>query len=351
MITNKTVFVVGAGASREVDLPVGDRLKKLIADKLDIQLEYGPRLVKGDPIIYEALQNRFGANRMNAIVDACRSISSGLFLANSIDDYIDMHQDDQAISLCGKIAIAKCILEAERKSKLFFERKHVDDTINFGGIENTWYAKFFVLLTQQVQRQNLDSIFENVTIITFNYDRCIEHFLVHAIAQLYRTSVEEARERVAQLSIFHVYGSVGKYFGNSHEISEFGKIGLPKIDTITTDIRTYCERIEDESTVKNMHAAIAAARRLVFLGTAFHQLNMALITPPSCRGVDRQYDSKELFATRFGFTKDEDLLTVCHKHLIYLAGTSFQSNIPALGFKFSQECHDLFSDYHHSLRR
>lgn len=302
-------------------------------------------------MIFELLQSRFGREAINTVAGVCRSISNGLFLANSIDDYIDMHQDNEIVSLSGKLAIVKCILEAERGSKLFFERKHIEDTINFDDIENTWYAKFFVLLTQQVQRQNLDSIFNNVTVITFNYDRCIEHFLVHAISQLYKVHIEVARELVAQLPIFHVYGTVGKYFGSTNETIEFGKIGLPTIDAITKGIRTYCERIEDEATVNNMHAAILSARRIVFLGTAFHQLNMELITPPSCRGNGRPLDYKELFATRHGFSKDEDLLTVCRKHLMYLAGTTLQGNIPAYGFKFSQECRDLFSDYHHSLRQ
>ena len=36
MIKSKTVFIVGAGASAEVGLPVGGQLKKVISDKLNI---------------------------------------------------------------------------------------------------------------------------------------------------------------------------------------------------------------------------------------------------------------------------------------------------------------------------
>ena len=41
MFTQKTLFVVGAGASLELGLPSGDVLKGTIAKKLDFDVEFG----------------------------------------------------------------------------------------------------------------------------------------------------------------------------------------------------------------------------------------------------------------------------------------------------------------------
>ena len=50
----KTVFIIGAGASTEVGLPVGDELKHKIAELLDIEIDF-PQ-TKGDhetPLLQE----------------------------------------------------------------------------------------------------------------------------------------------------------------------------------------------------------------------------------------------------------------------------------------------------------
>ena len=39
MLPFKTVFILGAGASKEVGLPTGSELKKLIAKNLDIEFD------------------------------------------------------------------------------------------------------------------------------------------------------------------------------------------------------------------------------------------------------------------------------------------------------------------------
>jgi len=56
--SNKSlVLVVGAGASKEADLPTGAELKQRIADALDIRYgEFGSRKVSGDDLIDGALR-------------------------------------------------------------------------------------------------------------------------------------------------------------------------------------------------------------------------------------------------------------------------------------------------------
>jgi hypothetical protein len=53
---SKTVFVIGAGASNEVDLPVGTGLKDEIAGFLNIKFENGLHQISGDQTIWEAVR-------------------------------------------------------------------------------------------------------------------------------------------------------------------------------------------------------------------------------------------------------------------------------------------------------
>jgi hypothetical protein len=52
---------------------------------------------------------------------------------------------------------------------------------NHERVKNTWYLPFFQLLTENVRKENMNTVFDNVSFVIFNYDRCIEHYSYHAI--------------------------------------------------------------------------------------------------------------------------------------------------------------------------
>ncbi len=349
MIPSKTVFVIGAGASQEVDLPVGSQLKKIISDKLNIQLDdFGQFTRSGDSVIVNMLRQRFYAesDAINRYLKASWSIRDGVVLSSSIDDFIDAHQDDRDIAAVGKLAIARSILEAERSSKLFYERKNIKDTINFNTVSNTWYTGFYQLISQRVPRANIESLFENVTLISFNYDRCIEHFLVHAVAANYHVNIDVARHLVENLTIFHPYGSVGPYFGPPDYAVEFGFKGLPDFDKVIKNLKTYTEQIEDKEGLTKIREAIINADVIVFLGTAFHDNNMGLLGDEMNK-TSTTTVRKRIYATREGIS-DADLLVV-QKQIAKICRLS-QVN-PRSNMYFTQKCHQLFDDYQKSLRR
>ena len=147
MLPSKTVFIVGAGASHEVGMPVGNKLREVISQKLDLRFAFTNKPIgDGDLAIFQVLQNK-NSLRINDYLHACWQIRDGIILAPSVDDFINSHQHDPAIAECGKIAIARSILEAERQSKLFFERQNINDTINFKSIADSWYVGFYQLLS------------------------------------------------------------------------------------------------------------------------------------------------------------------------------------------------------------
>jgi hypothetical protein len=109
-------------------------------------------------------------NPFNTYLRAGQLIRGGIQLANSIDDFIDLHQDNEPLKLCGKLAIVRSILEAEGKSKLRItgERPRLED---FTAMADAWLVKLFKLLTRGVPKARAASAFSNVAFINFNYDR------------------------------------------------------------------------------------------------------------------------------------------------------------------------------------
>jgi hypothetical protein len=120
MFKKKTVFIVGAGASAEFDLPVGNALAKRISAKMDIRFEHGfkPTGV-GDLELFEQITSQ-RQKYANEFQNSAWLIRDGILLSRSIDDFLDLHRNDPRVKLYGKAAIVQSILEAERGSKLYF---------------------------------------------------------------------------------------------------------------------------------------------------------------------------------------------------------------------------------------
>ncbi|MGB5746556.1 MAG: hypothetical protein WBM69_06215, partial [Desulfobacterales bacterium] len=173
---------------------------------------WGHRLKHGDHAIMEALrinvQQPDGHCDINPYLHESWHIRDALSQAISIDNFIDAHRDNNKIALCGKLAIVRSILDAEKRSLLYFEKIRSDSTINFNSIENTWYTPFFQLLTENCEKNDLKDRFETITLIIFNYDRCIEQYLYHSLQNYYGISEGEADEFVKKISIYHPYGIV-----------------------------------------------------------------------------------------------------------------------------------------------
>jgi hypothetical protein len=232
MFKRRTLFVLGAGASKEVGLPVGIELAKIISEKLDIRFERGDQSVgNGDLALFNQVQRAFPSD-MGSYLRAAHLIRDGILLSPSIDSFLDLHQDKQTVVRCGKAAIAKSILEAERNSSLYFERTEESSTIDFSGIADTWLVRFMRMLAQP----DLRKVFEQVAFIVFNYDRCLEYFLLHALQRLYGIDESEAQSICETLTIIHPYGSMGGLSSLGLKGVPFGASGTNKIVEIASGI-------------------------------------------------------------------------------------------------------------------
>src|SRR4051794_16871435 len=82
MFDRKTVFIIGAGAGVEIDMPVGSQLSRTIADKTYIRhKDFGPELLTGDYAVSNALKRITKARGLNYNdwrAEAC-AIRDGIF--------------------------------------------------------------------------------------------------------------------------------------------------------------------------------------------------------------------------------------------------------------------------------
>jgi hypothetical protein len=286
MLKVPTVFVIGAGAGVDVGMPLGDRLSHIIGEKLRIKFEEGNRQTGGDKLIMEAMRKHAAANQEdpNVYRRAAFSVASGIAYSRSIDSYLHAHKDNKPLQVCGKLAIAQTILEHEKGSALTVQKGHEFRDVT--KVNRSWLVAFmYVLVEQIVVNENLDDIFKHLTIINFNYDRCVEHFLFHAIQAWSLNDEKKVAKLMESLTIYHPYGSVGDLPWQSGEGIEFGgEADEFRLLKCSSRIRTFNEEVEDKAKIGEIQNAVANAKRLIFLGFHFHPQNMDLIKPPDATG-------------------------------------------------------------------
>jgi hypothetical protein len=276
-----TVFVIGAGGGVDVLMPLGDSLSHSIGEKLRIKFEEGNRQTGGDPLIMEAIRKHAAANEQdpNLYRRVAFNVADGIVYSRSIDSYLHAHKDNKALQVCGKLAIAQTILQHEQGSALAVKKRQPfrDAT----KVNRSWLNAFMYGLQERiVVNENLGDIFKHLTIVNFNYDRCVEHFLFHAMQAWSLKNDREVAELMKGLNIYHPYGSVGDLPWQSGDGIEFGgEFDVAGLLKSSSRIRTFNEEVEDNAKIKEIQDAMCAASRVIFLGFHFHAQNMDLIKP------------------------------------------------------------------------
>src|SRR5262249_46412954 len=114
MFKRRTLIILGAGASNEANLPCGDELALRISGKLDIKFEGGQYKGSGDVSLFELFRRAYNKDT-NRFLHAAWGIRDGIHLTDSIDNFLDLHRENDHMIHLAKATIAKCILEAEKE--------------------------------------------------------------------------------------------------------------------------------------------------------------------------------------------------------------------------------------------
>jgi hypothetical protein len=329
---SKTVFIVGAGASNEVGLPLGDGLADAIGHCLNLQYSRGS-LVSSDSRSIEidrALRAICGQYQhvpvpvelqglglgLDELVGACHQTSRGMILTPSIDNYLNSHRQNSAIAVCGKLAITLTILREEAKSDLQYTDKDnfIKRRIDFSTAKNAWYRKMLHVLVAPCDYEELKVRLKSVAFVIFNYDRCVEHYLFHALQDYYGRPATEIADLLRQVEFYHPYGKVGSLpweaaGSRAHEIDFGFETDADKLLALSTQIRTFHEGVQD-SAGQAIRQVVRAASKLIFLGFAFHRLNMKLLFGKSTS--QEGHAKKSVYGTAYGVFP-EDLADITNQ--------------------------------------
>ena len=341
MFRSKTVFILGAGASKEVGLPLGEELKKKIADNVYLDIDdFGKIVACKDFETIDVLKHYANQNNLKSPLNTACRLYNALPHAASIDNLLDAHSGDELFEVCGKLGIVRSILESERESKIYYDYNQKNKKkINFDKLCNTWFSGFVKALVENVQKNKLDGIFDNVSILNFNYDRCVEHYLFESLQDYYFLERGEAEEVVRKLNILHPYGSVGKLpwqVNNSQNAVPFGAKTYNMLD-LSSQIKTFSEKVSESENINKIRLAVQEAEIIVFLGFAFHRQNLDLIRPKSNSKV------KKIFATAYEISKSDCEIISAQ---IYETLRTQTSNIV---LRSDLTCGSFFKEYWRSL--
>ncbi|MGD9477049.1 hypothetical protein [Shinella sp. G-2] len=270
MFGKKTVFVVGAGAGVEYHMPMGKELKSSIESKLT---------ANEDPLWHSLAAPLALANQNEAMKyhELKKFIASNMGRAESIDNFLHTHSENHNLVTIGKTAIALCILEAERGSSFMpYDKRNNDPFSYLRTVSDSWLTRFCTMALTGILRSEARHAFDNVTIVTFNYDRCIEMYLVDHIKDYLGMRVEEAREIVDAINIIHVYGKVGKLpwqKGPAPEVAYGMRLANEQLLTVSQQIRTFTERLDQDDTQQRIETELADAELVVFSGFSYGSSN------------------------------------------------------------------------------
>jgi hypothetical protein len=345
----KTVLVIGAGASKEANLPVGSELKKLIANIIDITVDEFDRRANGDKIIYEALclsARNDPSRSLTPFISACDRIHDAMPQAPSIDHFIDHHQANKYIALCGKMAIVRTILHAESASLLFTQGL---GKMKLDRLEDKWFNSFMQQLLA-CRRSDLERRLSSIALVIFNYDRCVEHYLYHALQNYYEdVRAEEAASLLKNLDIYHPYGTVGALPWQTESSAPKGAIefgatpGAQDLLALASQIKTFTEGTDESSgDIIAIRSAMDMARVVVFLGFAFHSLNLDLLQQPT-KPPRAEVVNRSVFATALGISDNDTKLIsedLQHREI---------ATVPARLYVRNVSCGELFREYERSL--
>ena len=282
MFKQKVVFVVGAGASREYNFPLGSHLKDRIAVDVRFRFEHGgSQQTSGSVDLLDHIRRHVRANteRANDYTMAANLLASAIPSFVSIDEALHFVSHSPEAVEVGKIAIVDHILKAERGSTLAFNRQNGRLT----DLPEGWISEMFSMAVAGSRRQDLARIFDHVTFVNFNYDRAIEQYLFWALQERTSATEDEARAIVAGLNMIRPYGSIGPFSHNFSDPFGFGTTAYFDPFTRLAVLGTYTDQQPKHDTAA-MHNAALNAKLIVFLGFGYHTSNVDLIKMNSGNG-------------------------------------------------------------------
>lgn len=240
---------------------------------------------------------------------ALKAIAERLQYSRSIDRFIDENSHLPSLAKIGKMLIVHQILQAEKTSTLYRTAtswRSPDQRNDL--LRNAWYDEFAYFWLTGIRRGDVkEKASENLRIVCFNYDRCLELYLCVYLAARYDFPIETAVEIVENLGIVHPYGSIGVLpdfrRGSEQPCVEFGD-HLSVSWEAANALRTFTEAANSDIQ-KSIQGAMRWAERVIYLGFSFEPSNVNLLSIEPASNAP-----KSMFASTFGMEEPQRQMVV-----------------------------------------
>lgn len=281
MIKTKTTLVLGAGSSAPYGFPLGSQLRQEILNASSGVLHAEGQVSESD---FENFKEAFRNSRLY-----------------SIDAFLAARPEMVEI---GKMTIAGILLAFEQ-----------DTLSKLSANEQDWYDYLWNRLASGSKWDDLS--FDNLAVVTFNYDRSFEHFLLLAMMGTYGKSIEQAAEKLEQLQIVHVYGDIGSPLPQSPDYQIYGEtVTYRRVRDGAARLKVIPEAREDEPSLLRAQRMLLSSEAVCFLGFGFDRTNMQRLDSRRTCYPFHERHRKTLTASCFGLTQAEaeEAAGLCHLH-------------------------------------
>jgi hypothetical protein len=158
------------------------------------------------------------------------------------------------------------------------------------------------MLTGDCSKIEISDRLSKITLIVFNYDRCVEHYLYHSLKTYHHLSDDEIKSNMNYLKVIHPYGKVGFLpWQTKSDGTPYGaRLDGTEILSLTDQIQTFTEQAKDPTIKHSIDDAIGMSRQIIFLGFAYHKQNLELLRLNDLRG-----NNKFVYGTTKGFSDSD----------------------------------------------
>jgi hypothetical protein len=250
----KTVFVLGAGASYDYGYPSGKELYNEI-----IYRTRGDTSKHSYLKAFNGLKQLFEPHYLN-------EFSTKMFNVElmNIDDFI--YRFDAYYKL-GCVTISQLILECEAESIINFSNKE-------GWYQDLWHIMY--MLDGEID-------FSNISIITFNYDRSLDRYLVERLNAINSLTKDQIMDKKIMPEILHIYGTIAPAYNDLDgyfEYSGFNQLPITTQLQILKDAPNRLYTISSKIPIHHFERAktiLKESEIIIFLGFGFHENNLKAI--------------------------------------------------------------------------
>lgn len=270
MITKKTILILGAGASKPYGFPTGRELLYKVRTALEPNTTSDLRT----RLVDQGIDGKDIHDFYNELTYSDTS---------SVDEFLEYRPEFLPV---GKLAITLSLIPFENDDTLFKRALN----------EPSWYKYLFEKLYIPSLNKFINN---NLSIITFNYDRSLEHYLFTVLKGRSNKSENECATILEAIPIIHVHGRLGALPWQEKPGRLYSSVCFRNVKEVSEQIKVIRKDIDESNEFEEAYDLyLSFAEKIIFLGFGYHEANLRRLRIGDLKG-------KTMIGTCYGLEKSD----------------------------------------------